>query len=107
MLRRFGDRSQFVDPADDFIAEGRDLRPSGYLLHRVHAFPIMNRAGRGGAAGSIHTSPVPAPWRIQSASRHPVSSLSRLGQPANAGSSAWTAPGGSPSAVSYTHLTLP
>jgi hypothetical protein len=38
MLWRFGDRCQFVDAANDLIAERRMLWPGVWLLHLTHAF---------------------------------------------------------------------
>jgi len=40
MLWRFGDRRQFVDAADDLIAEKPVLWPGAWLLHLTHVFPM-------------------------------------------------------------------
>jgi hypothetical protein len=44
MLRRFGDRCQFVDPADDLAAEGYAFLPGTCRFHLAHAFPMTKAA---------------------------------------------------------------
>src|SRR5947207_14631829 len=61
MLGRFGDSRQFVDAANDLIAERRVLWPGAWLLHLVHAFPMPKAAPiRARASRPIDTSSVPA-----------------------------------------------
>jgi hypothetical protein len=70
MLRRFGDRRQFVDAADDLIAERRVSWSGAWLLHPTHAFSMAK------------TTPTRARWSAIR-DRPDRYSLGPLGQPAS------------------------